>query len=77
MNELMRKDRFHIAMEDISPFPLERSEDREYWEKISQSDLGKSMGGCPAFRNLSLTGTSPISAGNNTSDTDSSTVPEF
>ena len=42
-----------------------------YWEKISQNDLGVSMGAYPAYRNLGLTGVSPISAGNDTSRSDS------
>lgn len=39
MNEIMRKDSFHIAMENISNFPLERSADCEDWEGISHEEL--------------------------------------
>ncbi|CAI2719381.1 conserved protein of unknown function [Nitrospina watsonii] len=35
----MRMDRFHIKMEDISPYPLERSADCQEWEDISYQEL--------------------------------------
>ena len=36
----MRKDSYHIAMEDISAFALERSEDiDEDWEEVSHEEL--------------------------------------
>ncbi len=39
MDEIMRKDRYHIAMEDISAFSLERSAECEDWEEISHEEL--------------------------------------
>jgi hypothetical protein len=35
----MRKDSYHIEMDDLTRFPLERSDDCEYWEDISHDDL--------------------------------------
>ncbi len=35
----MTIDRFHIEMEDISPFPLERSTDYSFWEETSFDEL--------------------------------------
>lgn len=35
----MRKDSYHIAMEDISDFSLERSAECEDWEEISHEEL--------------------------------------
>ncbi len=39
MDEIMREDRYHIAMEDISAFSLERSAECEDWEEISHEEL--------------------------------------
>lgn len=39
----MIMDRFHIEMEDISLFPLERSADYSFWEDISFDDLQKKV----------------------------------
>jgi len=39
MDEIMREDRYHIAMEDISAFFLERSTECEDWEEISHEEL--------------------------------------
>ncbi|HJO57335.1 MAG TPA: hypothetical protein QF772_03820 [Nitrospinaceae bacterium] len=35
----MTTDQFHIEMEDISPFPLERSADYSFWEETSFDKL--------------------------------------
>jgi len=35
----MRKDSYHIEMDDLSRFPLERSGDCESWENVSQEEL--------------------------------------
>ena len=35
----MRKDSYHIEMDDLSRFPLERSGDCESWEDVSQEEL--------------------------------------
>ncbi|MFQ5451660.1 MAG: hypothetical protein ACE5E9_13615 [Nitrospinaceae bacterium] len=35
----MVRDQFHIEMEDISRFPLERSADYSFWEEISTEEL--------------------------------------
>ncbi len=35
----MRKDSYHIEMDDLTPFPLERSGDCENWEDVSQEEL--------------------------------------
>ena len=39
----MTTDRFHIEMEDISPFPLERSADYFFWEETSFDELKKNI----------------------------------
>ena len=35
----MREDKFHIAMDDLSAFPLERSPDSEDWEEVGHEEL--------------------------------------
>ena len=35
----MRKDSYHIEMDDLTRFPLERSGDCEYWEEVSHEEL--------------------------------------
>jgi len=35
------KDHHHIEMEDISQFPIERSEDYVFWEPVSHEELNK------------------------------------
>ena len=35
----MSKDSYHIEMDDLSRFPLERSGDCESWEDVSQEEL--------------------------------------
>ena len=35
----MTEDQFHIEMEDISTYPLQRSADYSFWEKITFKDL--------------------------------------
>ena len=35
----MRTDSYHIAMDDLSRFPLERSGDCEDWEDVSHDEL--------------------------------------
>lgn len=37
----MRKNRYHIEMEDISRFPLERSMDCQEWEEVSHEELNE------------------------------------
>jgi len=35
----MTEDQFHIEMEDISTYPLQRSADYSFWEEITFEDL--------------------------------------
>ena len=35
----MTEDQYHIEMEDISVYPLQRSADYSFWEEISFEDL--------------------------------------
>ena len=35
----MTEDQFHIEMEDISTYPLQRSVDYSFWEEITFEDL--------------------------------------
>lgn len=35
----MRTDRYHIEMDNLSRFPIERSTDCENWEDVSQEEL--------------------------------------
>ena len=37
------KDQFHIEMEDISMYPLERSTDYYFWEEISFVELNENI----------------------------------
>ena len=39
----MTTDQFHIEMEDISPFPLERSADYSSWEETSFEELKENI----------------------------------
>ena len=39
----MKEDQFHIEMEDISKYPLERSFDYSFWEEISFTELNQSV----------------------------------
>lgn len=39
----MQEDQFHIEMEDIAKFPLERSFDYSFWEEISFTELNQSV----------------------------------
>ena len=39
----MAKDQFHIEMEDISMYPLERSADYYFWEEISFIELNENI----------------------------------
>ena len=39
----MTKDQFHIEMEDISMYPLERSADYYFWEEISFVELNENI----------------------------------
>ena len=41
--QFMTKDLFHIEMEDISTYPLQRSADYSYWEEITFEDLQTSI----------------------------------
>lgn len=35
----MREDKYHIKMEDVSPFLIERSADCTEWEDVSHEEL--------------------------------------
>ena len=35
----MTEDQYHIEMEDVSIYPLQRSADYSFWEEISFEDL--------------------------------------
>ena len=35
----MRKDSYHIEMDNLSHFPIERSSDCENWEDVSHEEL--------------------------------------
>ena len=35
----MRKNQYHIEMENVSRFPLERSTDCQEWEEVSHEEL--------------------------------------
>ena len=39
----MTEDQYHIEMEDISTYPLERSADYAFWEEINFKDLQTSV----------------------------------
>jgi len=39
----MTEDQFHIEMEDISTYPLQRSVDYSFWEEITFEDLQTSI----------------------------------
>jgi len=39
----MTEDQFHIEMEDISTYPLQRSVDYSFWEGINFEDLQTSV----------------------------------
>ena len=39
----MTKDQYHIEMEDISTYPLERSTDYSFWEEISFAALNENI----------------------------------
>ena len=39
----MTEDLFHIEMEDISKYPLQRSADYSFWEEITFEDLQTSV----------------------------------
>ena len=39
----MTQDQYHIEMEDISKYPLQRSADYSYWEEISFEELQKTI----------------------------------
>ena len=39
----MTEDQFHIEMEDISTYPLQRSADYSFWEEITFEDLQTSI----------------------------------
>ena len=39
----MIEDLFHIEMEDISAYPLQRSADYSFWEEITFEDLQTSV----------------------------------
>ncbi len=43
----MRKDKYHIEMEDISSFQVERSEDYRVWEEISTEEMEKVLDSLP------------------------------
>ena len=39
----MTEDQYHIEMEDISTYPLQRSADYAFWEEINFKDLQTSV----------------------------------
>ncbi len=39
----MTEDQFHVEMEDISSYPLERSADYSFWEEISFTELNENI----------------------------------
>ena len=39
----MTEDQYHIEMEDISAYPLERSVDYAFWEEINFKDLQENV----------------------------------
>ena len=39
----MTEDQYHIEMEDISAYPLQRSADYAFWEEINFKDLQTSV----------------------------------
>ena len=39
----MTEDQYHIEMEDISIYPLQRSADYSFWEQINFEDLQTSV----------------------------------
>ena len=39
----MTPDQYHIEMEDISKYPLQRSADYSFWEEISFEELQKTI----------------------------------
>lgn len=39
----MTPDHYHIEMEDISKYPLQRSADYSFWEEISFEELQKTI----------------------------------
>ena len=39
----MTPDQYHIEMEDISKYPLQRSSDYSFWEEISFEELQKTI----------------------------------
>ncbi|MBT4258298.1 MAG: hypothetical protein HOD90_00130 [Nitrospina sp.] len=39
----MTPDQYHIEMEDISRYPLQRSADYSFWEEISFEELQKTI----------------------------------
>ena len=39
----MTEDQFHVEMEDISTYPLQRSADYSFWEEITFEDLQTSI----------------------------------
>jgi hypothetical protein len=39
----MTEDQYHIEMEDISIYPIQRSADYSFWEEIKFDDLQKTV----------------------------------
>ena len=39
----MAEEQFHVEMEDISTYPLQRSADYSFWEEITFEDLQTSV----------------------------------
>ena len=46
----MRKDQYHIEMDDLSPYSIERSKDCEEWEDVSQEELNELLDQVPDER---------------------------
>lgn len=43
----MRKDRYHIEMDNLSRFPIERSLDCEEWEEVTNEELDELLDQVP------------------------------
>ncbi len=46
----MRKDRYHIEMDNISRFPIERSRDGQEWEAVTHPELDDLLDQVPEDR---------------------------
>ena len=46
----MRKDRYHIELDNVSRFPIERSRDCEEWEEVTHIELDDLLDQVPEER---------------------------